>query len=132
MILDALGTSLGYYFFGEDSPPVPAIAVLPDSQYGYYYPPRGVIASGIEAVIILPYPDAKMRLGNGSMRKKKWEIHLKQWDANGDLLSAADLLLDGIQKQGYRHTDITYVSPDLDAGIIPSCRIAIIEQYLKT
>lgn len=131
LILDSLRSDLGYYFFPNSINPVPAIAVIPDKKHGYHYPPEDTTVSGIEAVILRPQPQASPLLGFASKRIAKWEIYLKQWDNNGDLLKCAELLLNSMQDRGLTHTQAVYVHPDLDLGIIPSCRIAIVQRWIR-
>jgi hypothetical protein len=131
LIVNALGDKLGLYFLPNANAPVGAIAVIPDRVYGSNYPPPETTVSGIEVVIHRPRPDATARLGNDSMRTKKWEIYLNQWDGNGELNTAVDLLLDAFQDNQLRFTSPVFPDYNLDAGIVPYCRIAIIEKLLR-
>ena len=131
LIVNAIGDKLGVYFFPNSTTPVMAIATIPDKVYGSNYPPPETTVSGIEVVIHRPRPDAVARLGNDSMRTRKWELYLNQWDGNGELNTAVDLLLDALQDNGLRFTSPVFPDYNLDAGIVPYCRIAIIEKILR-
>ena len=131
LIANALGEKLGVYFLPNASAPIPAIAVIPDKVYGANYPPPETTVSGIEVVIHRPRPEAMARLGNDSMRTRKWEIYLNQWDGNGELNTAVETLIDVLQDNQLRFTSPVFPEYNLDAGIIPYCRIALIEKYLR-
>lgn len=132
LIINALGDKIGVYFLPNASSPTAAIAVIPDKVYGTNYPPPETTTSGIEVVIHKPRPDANPRLGSDSMRTRKWEIYLNQWDGNGELNTAVEILLNAFQDNQLRFTSPVFPDYNLDAGIVPYCRIAIIEKYLRT
>ena len=50
-----LDGSIGNYSFNDTE--VKAIAILPDRQWGYDYPPDNWVTKGLEIVIIQPVPD---------------------------------------------------------------------------
>lgn len=132
LIYNAIGLQVGVYFLPNSTTPTPAIAVIPDKIHGANYPPPETTISGIEVVIHRPRPAADSRLGNDSMRTRKWEIYLNQWDGNGQLNSTVETLVDAFQDAGLRFTSPVFPDYNLDAGIVPYCRIAIIEKYLRT
>jgi len=131
LILNALGNKIGVYFLPKATASIPAIAVIPDKVYGVNYPPPETTVSGIEVVIHRPRPSATALLGNDSMRTRKWEIYLNQWDGNGELNTAVETLIDVLQDNQLRFTSPVFPEYNLDAGIIPYCRIALIEKYLR-
>lgn len=131
LFLDALGANLGRYFFPNRPTPVPAIAVIPDKVYGNDYPPEGTVISGIEVLIIKPFPSAIERLSFDSYRPYKWDIQVRQWDGNGDIRLCAELMINALQENQYKFTNPVYVAPDLETGILPSCRIGVIKRYFR-
>ena len=131
LIVNALGDKLGVYFLPKATTSTLAIAVIPDKVHGSNYPPPETTVSGIEVVIHRPRPNATARLGNTSMRTRKWEIYLNQWDGNGELNTAVEALLDAFQDNELTFTSPVFPDYNLDAGIVPYCRIAIIEKFFR-
>jgi hypothetical protein len=131
LIINALGDKLGVYFLPKATSSTLAIAVIPDKIYGSNYPPPETTVSGIEVVIHRPRPSATAMLGNDSMRTRKWEIYLNQWDGNGELNAAVEVLIDAFQDNQLRFTSPVFPDYNLAAGIVPYCRIAIIEKFLR-
>lgn len=131
LIVNALGNQLGVYLFPKATTSTTAIAVIPDKVYGSNYPPPETTVSGIEVVIHSPRPNAVSRLGNGSMRTRKWEIYLNQWDNNGDLNTVVENLINAFQDNQLQFTSPVFPDYNLDAGIVPYCRIAIIERFFR-
>jgi hypothetical protein len=131
LIVNALGNKLGVYFLPKATSSTLAIAVIPDKIYGSNYPPPETTVSGIEVVIHRPRPSATAMLGNDSMRTRKWEIYVNQWDGNGELNTAVEILIDAFQDNQLRFTSPVFPDYNLDTGIVPYCRIAIIEKFLR-
>jgi hypothetical protein len=131
LIVNALGDKLGVYLFPKATTSTAAIAVIPDKIHGSNYPPPETTVSGIEVVIHSPRPSALARLGNGSMRTRKWEIYLNQWDNNGDLNTAVEYLINAFQDNQLQFTSPVFPDYNLDTGIVPYCRIAIIERFFR-
>ena len=131
LIMNSVGKQVGVYALPGAKNFVPAIAVLPDTVHGTNYPPQETTISGIEIVIHKPRPSATSRLGNDSLRTYKWEIYLNQWDGNGDLNTIVENLIDAFQDNGIRFTDPVFPDYNLDVGIVPFCRIALIEKLLR-
>jgi hypothetical protein len=131
LITNAIGKQIGVYAFPGASTVAQAIAVIPDKKYGANYPPPETTTSGIEVVIHKPRPSANTRLGNDSLRTRKWEIYLNQWDGNGELNSAVETLINAFQDAGLNFTNPVFPDYNLDMGIIPYCRIAVIEKYFR-
>ena len=131
LIVNALGNKIGVYFLPKATSSIPAIAVIPDKVYGSNYPPPETTVSGIEVVIHRPRPNATALLNNDSMRTRKWEIYLNQWDGNGELNTSVEALLDAFQDNQLKFTSPVFPEYNLDAGIVPYCRIAIIEKFFR-
>jgi len=131
LIVNALGDKLGIYFLPKATSSTLAIAVIPDKVYGSNYPPPETTVSGIEVVIHRPRPSATAMLGNNSMRTRKWEIYVNQWDGNGELNTAVESLLDAFQDNQLKFTSPVFPDYNLDTGIVPYCRIAIIEKFFR-
>lgn len=71
-----LSAQLGTYDLGNGQTK-PAIAVLPDPDYGMNYPPPGVsvTGTGLEVVLVLPRLAAEMALG-GVTSRSDWMIYV--------------------------------------------------------
>jgi hypothetical protein len=132
LIVRTVGKLIGNYTLPGSSTFVPAIAVLPDNKYGNNYPPPETTISGIEIVIHQPKPNSVSRLGNDRLREKKWEIFINQWDGNGDLIKIVNLLVDEFQDNSIKFTNPVFPESNMDVGIVPYCRIALIERYVRT
>lgn len=95
-IITLLGNLLGTYTFPDNGGTDHAIAILPDADAGWNYPPSGTKIAGVEVVIVRPYPDASQLLGGDRMKTYTWSLTLKQWDSRGDLLDATESLVNGL------------------------------------
>lgn len=132
LIMNAVGNLVGVYVLPGASTFSPAIAVLPDKVHGENYPPPETTISGIEIVIHKPKPNSVSRLGNDRLRVNKWEIYLNQWDGNGNLIEIVDILINTFQDNRIRFTPPVFPEYNLAIGIVPYCRIALIESYIRT
>ena len=132
LIMNCVGKQIGIYALPGAKAFVPAISVLPDRIHGNNYPPPETTISGIEIVIHKPRPNATACLGNDSVRTHKWEIFLNQWDNNGNLDEITETLINAFQDNNLRFTNPVFPDYNLDAGIVPYCRVAIIEKTLRT
>lgn len=103
-----------------------AIAVLPDNKHGFSYPPPGTTVSGIEAVIIRPVPSTKLLL-TGYMARHTWEIYLKQWDRNSNLIDVTEELIVGLSKLDYAFESPVRVPPNERVNGLESVRLAVYE-----
>ena len=90
LLTDAIGT----YSLDTDAGTVTqsAIAVLPDLDVGYNYPPSGTTVTGLEVVIYKPTADYVPIMG-GKMQPATWEVRLKQWDTNASLTDLMNALV---------------------------------------
>lgn len=131
LIMGSVGNQLGTYVLPNASTFVPAIAVLPDKKYGNNYPPPETKISGIEIIIHKPRPNSISRLGNDSLRTYKWEIYLNQWDGHGDLNVIVENLINAFQDNGITFINPVFPAYNLDMGILPFCRIALIQKSLR-
>jgi hypothetical protein len=123
-LLAMLQKSLGIYLFSDGSRSG-AIAVLPDPDNGWNYPPQGTKVSGLEVIIKLPYPDLEANLGGDRAFEYSWEIHLKQWDSNKSLLEIIELLLTSLPSE-YLLSGVTYIPVSDKLLAIEQCKF-----YLK-
>lgn len=120
-----LSDSIGTYTFKSGSVS-PAIAVIPDSKYGYGYPPTNTTVTGIEVVIIRPSPTTVMLLG-GFKSRLSWQIYLKQWDKTKHLEQATNALITGLDKLGYAFESPVRVIPNEKSGGIESVGLVVYE-----
>lgn len=123
-ISNILTTHIGTYTFSSGASQ--AIAILPDSQHGYSYPPSGTKVSGVEVVIIRPVPTTALRL-TGYASRRTWQIYLKQWDKSKNLVQATEVLIDGLNRLGYAFESPIHVLPNEKAQGIESVRVAVYE-----
>ena len=92
-IIAIIGDSLGQYFLpGLSGTVKQAIAILPDSEYGWQYPPNGTKATGLEVLIKLPYAEVEPLIGGDRTKTYTYEIHIKQWDDRKTVREALDKL----------------------------------------
>lgn len=70
----------------------PAIAIMPDPDLGWNYPPAGTEVSGIEVVITCPINDYTPLMGGG-MAPSTWEVRVKQQEQNGSLHTVVNVLV---------------------------------------
>lgn len=120
-----LTTHIGTYTF-QSGATSDAIAVLPDNQHGYSYPPPGTNVVGIEVVIIRPTPTTSLRL-TGYASRKTWEIHLKQWDRSKNLVQATEVLVQGLNELNYAFESPQRLLPNERIQGIESVRCAVFE-----
>lgn len=118
-----LDGQLGLYLFPTGDTTT-AIAVLPDSERGYDYPPPEVTVSGIECVIVQPRIDSKLLI-DGIRKRYGWDIYLKQWDNNGSLVTATETLIDSLGDNRYEFTSPVYMPINESAGILATVRLQI-------
>lgn len=122
---EILSGKIGTYNFTTGASTM-ALAVLPDPNSGYSYPPVGTKVQGIEVVIIRPTPTTALRL-TGYASRLTWEIHLKQWDRSKNLVQVTEVLIDGLNKLGYAFESPVHVLPNERTGGIESVRVAVYE-----
>lgn len=120
--LTILNGLIGTYRFSDRSTQ-PALAILPDSNHGWGFPNNGTVTTGIECLIIRPYPGAISLLG-GRHKPMSWNIELKQWDATKNLIEATERL---VNKIDYQITSPRLVPPNPGLGIIEQVKFSIIE-----
>jgi hypothetical protein len=125
-VLAKLKSKLGKYVLPNGAS-VEAICVLPDPERGWNYPEEGTKIIGLECVIKRPYPQPTPNLGGGITAYYCWEIHLKQWDSNQNLLDSNKLLLD-LFTDKYQLKQVTYMPSSDKLLTIEQCKIYI-EEY---
>lgn len=92
-IIKIIGDSIGQYLLpGLSGTVKQAIAILPDSEYGWQYPPNGTKATGLEVLIKLPYAEVEPLIGGDRTKTYTYEIHIKQWDDRKTVREALDKL----------------------------------------
>ncbi len=129
-IFNILSGQIGLYTF-SNGVEVPAIAILPDSTYGYDYPPMNTKVSGIEVVIIDNIPKIQARIGaNDSLQTYYWDIYLKQWD-NNPLIDTATIAQEGMLDLGYMITPASFVKPSIELGILSSATWRVKSNLLR-
>ena len=101
-----LDGSIGNYSFNNTE--IKAIAILPDRQWGYDYPPDNWTTKGLEIVIIQPVPKTINILNRQLFKNYRWEIYLKNWEEDNsepageiELIEASDLLANKLAENGY-------------------------------
>lgn len=88
----------GYYRLPSGQT-VAAIAVLPDPEVGYSYPPAGTKIVGIECVIYLPLNGIAPILG-GVMVPARWDLRLRAHDDSvKDLIPVANQITPELAKR---------------------------------
>ena len=124
-----LSSYLGTYTHSGGS--IPAIAMLPHPQLGYYFPPDNWTVTGIEAVIIRPVASSSNSLqmiGGDISIKYPWKIVLKQHNQLGDLSSAMDALMVAVaQKYSIAKEMGGYVPPAKEGLIIATATVCIVD-----
>lgn len=93
MVIATIGSLVGSYHLPDRQGITPAIAVVPDPELGYNYPPLGTAIDGLEVRIRVPLVGLQPLLGNQPMRSPKWEIRLLQRDYNRSAIQAASELI---------------------------------------
>lgn len=101
-----------------------AITVLPDPDKGYNYPPSGTAVAGLELIIQQPYPEAALLLASGISSTQKWQIILKQWDSNSNLITATHTLMTELS---YPILKIVPVLPNEKYLTIEQVRVEIVD-----
>lgn len=123
---------VGIYLFpfnGGSTKAVPAIAVLPDNEYGYSYPPEDVQVSGLEVVVVHLVVNPKRLLGQDLYKRCPWEVYLKLWDNNGNLIRATDKLIDGLHVDGYEFQAPQAIPPD--EGSIGQVKVLVFDSLVQ-
>lgn len=120
--LTLLNGLIGTYLF-SDGRIEQAIAILPDEDHGWDFPNNGTVPTGIECVIIRPYPSIKELIG-GRQKKYEWAVTLKQWDASNNLLAATEKLVNNLP---YLLTSPRTVPPNPALGNIETVRFEFVE-----
>lgn len=92
IINDAIGAQLGNYISNGNGATVKAIAILPDIEYGFDYPPEAWNAEGIEVVIVETFPKHENLLNRQAIEYEKWNVFLKNWETSQDEPSGDALL----------------------------------------
>lgn len=121
ILADYIGT---YTWNGGSS--AAALAILPDNKHGFSYPPPGTTVTGIEVAIVRPVPTTKLLL-TGYIARHTWEIYLKQWDRNSNLIEATSLLVAGLDKFNYAFESPVRVPPNERMNGLESVRTAVYE-----
>lgn len=113
---------------------LPAIALLPHPQFGYYFPPDNWRISGIETLIIRSIPtmrDAKQKGGGDLSFCYHWKFVLKQHDLGGDLHTAMDTLLVALaQSYNIAPNMGGYVPPNKEKLIPASAVVSIVDPVM--
>lgn len=123
-IIALLGNLLGTYSFPDNGGTDHAIAVLPDADAGWNYPPSGTKITGVEVVIVRPYPGVSPLLGGDRTKTYVWHITLKQWSSASNLLAATEALVNGLD---YFISDPIPAPPNAGLGILEQVKIDIAE-----
>lgn len=129
-IADWLEDYLGVYTF-KSGASVAAIAVLPDKQLGYDYPPPETTVTGIECVIIQPNLKTEALLGNDLGKRYQWLIYLKQWDVTGNLSETTEVLIDNLTDNDYQFSSPNTIIGDKTLGILASVKIPILDNIIR-
>ncbi len=127
-----LSGKCGIYLFpfnGGSTKAVPAIAVLPDNEHGYSYPPEDVQVSGLEVVIVRLVVSPRKLLGKDLHKRYPWEIYLKLWDNNGNLIEATEALINGLHSCGYCFQSPQAISPD--EGSIGQIKVLVLDSLVQ-
>ena len=123
-----LASQLGQYTI-EGGKTAPAIAVLPDPEVGYNYPPAGTVVTGVELVIMCPINGYQPLMGNGGIASAVWELRLSRRDTNGSLRDIINALVPQLQNLP-NHAKISQpiVIPPNDAkGVVEQVIIRLTE-----
>jgi hypothetical protein len=122
LIIDSLSPNyLGKYNGDKD-----AIAIIPHKTFGYNFPPADWKVTGIEVVIIKPSIKVKMS-HQGGLKRRQWDLWLKQWQQSVNLSDATELMVDGLLDNKYQIQSPVYIPYNERLGIIASAKIPIIE-----
>lgn len=113
---------------------LPAIALLPNPQFGYYFPPDNWKVTGVEVVILRPVPtmrDAKQKFAGDLSFYYHWKIILKQHDIDGDLYTAMDALLIALSQNYTIAPNMGgYVPPNQEKLIPASAVVSIVDPVM--
>jgi len=123
---------LGTYTFPGGT--LPAIALLPHPELGYYFPPDTWSVTGIEAVVIRPVSapgNSRQRISGDLSQNYYWRIVLKQHDQTGDLYEAMDILMPALSQNYAIVSDMGgYTPPSQGNLIIASATVVILDPTL--
>lgn len=125
LLLSLLEADLGIYNF-DNGLTAPAIAVLPDTDHGYNFPPADTDSQGLECLIFQPLKGWVSLLGNGGAVPCRWEIRLQQWDGNQNLLAVANALVPVLA----RSPELAYCQFSKPVYIPPNREKEILEQVV--
>lgn len=120
-VAELLNTQIGSYSL--EGITAVAIAVLPDPDVGYNYPPAGTVVSGLEVVIMQPVNDYVGMMGGG-MAPATWEIRLKQHDGDRNLVAIANSLVPALANL------LSYARMGQPIMIPPNAAKGIVEQVV--
>lgn len=128
-LLAAIPSHLGTYTYPGGT--MPAIALLPHPQLGYYFPPDTWNVTGIEAVVIrgVVSPTNSTQMSGGDLGVRyHWKLVLKQHDQKGDLFAAMDDLMVAAAQTYTIVPDMGgYVPPMKDGLVVASATLAIVD-----
>ncbi len=125
-LVNYLGT---YTFPPPDNSSQLAIASLPDSNFGFNYPPGHVTVTGIECAINAPRVNASPRIYNHSWVSARFEIFLKQWSADAPIESALDTLLCVLSANNYRWGNVVDLGANESLGLLRTISVDVIDNY---
>lgn len=125
-LLTLLKNNLGKYILPNGAK-IEAICVLPDPSRGWNYPEEGTKTIGLECIIKQPAPSPTPNLGGEITKEYCWEILLKQWDSNQNLLNLSETLL-RFASEKYQLKEFTYIPPSNKLLTIEQCKITL-EEY---
>ena len=84
-LLNNFSDVLGSYIFQNNTFPQPAIAILPEKNFGYEFPPTRTEVSGLEFKVITKNIKTKALLARGLATKEIKEFYIQQWTGDIDL-----------------------------------------------
>lgn len=88
----ALGDLIGTYHLPKGNKSIPAIAIVPDPNLGYNYPPETTRTEGLEVIIMFGNPDIETLLSRQALINKTIRIMLKQWDFTKTTIPALEAI----------------------------------------
>ncbi len=114
---------------------IPAIALLPHPQLGYYFPPADWSITGLEVVmieILVSPANSQQRMGGDLAIWYGWQIFVKQHDLSGHLHEAMDILMTEISQRYHILKGFGgYTPPDKEGLVIATGKIVIVDPVVK-
>lgn len=128
LLVGLLEAHLGTYTIEELT--FPAVAIVPDLEHGYAFPPAGCQITGLEVVIMKPLQGLTPVMG-GFFQPSRWDVRIKQWEATGGLIELANSIAPKLaQSPELAHCiffNPMYLPPNLEKGIIEQVALQFTE-----